>query len=186
MLRHLACASCVALLLSAPARADLAKLSATYDGLLENTVFTITNDSTVSEAVKLLTSLGGTQVTLPNLGAGTSETYSFNQISGGFINDPVSAGVPDTTTYTLLVGLSNATPTLSSGPFSPLSNLTGQDVDFLGNQCNGIPGGSCGTTIALSGVVASVAEPVATPEPASTGMLLAGLTGLGLISRRRA
>ncbi len=181
-----------ALLLSAPlAHADVAKLSATYDGFLENTVFTITNDSAVSEAVRLTTSLGPTtQVSLPNLATGASETYSFSQISGGFENDPASAGLPDTTTYTLLVGLNNASPTLSSNVFSPLSNLTGGDVDFLGTNCNGFAGGSgnasgtCGGTDALSGLVATVPNPQTVPEPQTLALLVSGVAILGMARRR--
>ena len=181
-----AAAFLAALAAAAPARATtLATLSATYDTFLEDTVFTITNTSGVSEAVTLTTSLGPiTTKVLPNLGAGLSEQYAFNAVNGGFITDPQSAGVADSTSYALLVGLSNAAPTLSSGAFSPLSNLTGGDVDFLGNQCQGFPGAPCGTTIALSGLVASVQTP-AVPEPFSITLMLAGLTSLGLVLRRR-
>jgi len=191
MTRSIAGAVLASALLGAPlARADVAQLSATFDSTLQNTVFTVTNDSTVSEAVRLVTSLGPTTtVNLPNLLADSSETYTFSQISGGFENDPASAGIPDTTTYQLQVGLNNGPITLSSAAFSPISNLTGGDVDFLGNNCNGFAGGlgtfggTCGVTDALAGVVASVSLPV--PEPRSLTVLASGLAALGLTMGRR-
>ena len=191
MTRSIAGAVLASALLGAPlARADVAQLSATFDSTLQNTVFTVTNDSTVSEAVRLVTSLGPTTtVNLPNLLADSSETYTFSQISGGFENDPASAGIPDTTTYQLQVGLNNGPITLSSAAFSPISNLTGGDVDFLGNNCNGFAGGlgtfggTCGVTDALVGVVASVSLPV--PEPRSLTVLASGLAALGLTMGRR-
>ena len=185
MLRPAATAFVLALCFgSLPAHADVARLSATYDSFLENAVFTITNDSASAETVMLGTSLGpSTGVTLPGtLAAGASEQYAFGAPNGGFLPDPQGEGVPDTTTYDLVVGFGNGLPTAASPAFSPLSNQTGGDVDFLGNQCQGFAGGACGTTIALSGLVASVAQPV--PEPLTLSIFVLGLAGLGLAVRR--
>ena len=189
MVRSLA-AAVLAMFAGIPlARADVAQLSATFDSTLQNTVFTISNDSGASEAVRLITSLGPlTTVDLPNLGAGLSEQYSFSLSPGGFTTDPASANIPDTTTYQLQIGLNNGPLTLSSAFFSPISNLTGGDVDFLGNNCNGFPGGpgtysgTCGGTDALSGVVASVSLSV--PEPRSFSLLVPGLLMLVFAARR--
>ena len=171
---------------SLPAHADVARLSATYDSFLENAVFTITNDSASAETVMLGTSLGpSTGVTLPGtLAAGASEQYAFSAPNGGFLPDPQGEGVPDTTTYDLVVGFGNGLPAVASAAFSPLSNQTGGDVDFLGNQCQGFAGGACGATIALSGLVASGAEPVPVPEPLTVSIFVLGLAGLGLAVRR--
>ena len=195
MVRALYTATLVAALAAtAPAHAAVATLSATYDSFLQDTVFTVTNTGTVSEAVRLTTSLASpTSETLANLAVGMSETYTFNAQRGGFIDNPASAGIPDTTTYALLIGLNNATPTLSSGAFSPISNLTGSDVDFLGNQCNGFSGpgnnggtcGGAGSTYLLSGTVAAVNAPTAVPEPLSITIMLVGMAGLTLAIRRR-
>ena len=179
-----ACATAALLIGTMPARADLAKLSATFDSMLQNTVFTVTNDSTAAEAVALTTSLGPTTfIGLPNLAAGASETYVFSQIAGGFENDPASAGLPDTTSYALLIGPNGGPLVDSSAAFSPVANLTGGDVDFLGNNCNGFSGGpgtfsgTCGGTDALSGIVATV------PEPSALTLLLPGLAMLGVALR---
>jgi hypothetical protein len=153
-----------------------ATLNATYDSFLDNTEFTLTNTSDTTETgVTLLTSLGPTfSVSIPDLLAGDSYTYSFGEQNGGFIVDPAGAGVDDGTQYAfslVLGGLSQ-----NSGWFSTASNLTGGYVDFLGNTCFGY--GGCG--VAQAGLVAAI------PEPSTAGLLGLGLTGLFMARRRRA
>jgi hypothetical protein len=65
----------------------------------------------------------------PDLAAGQSETYDFNQPNGGFLVGAGENGLDDSTTYQLILTLDGAT--LSSNVFSPTNNPTGTYVDFL-------------------------------------------------------
>ncbi len=91
-----------AMLVSAAAFADSdTTLSATYDSFLQNTVFTITNNSTQTDSsITLTTNFGPTfAVTIDDLAAGATDVFAFNQPNGGFEVDPAGAGVPDNTLY---------------------------------------------------------------------------------------
>jgi hypothetical protein len=163
-----------------PARAGvISTLEATYDGIKFNTFFTFANTGAVTETdVTISTSLAGvlspSSIDLGDLLPGHSTTYAFNGIDGGFLVDPVEAGVPDTTTYQYSLGFEGST--LHSNVFGPPDNLTGGDVDFLGNDCRGF--GPCSD--ALSGVVADVVV----PEPGSMTLCASGLVMLALWRRR--
>jgi hypothetical protein len=155
----------------------IATITAAFDPFLQNTFFDITNNTADNETNLLLTtSLGPTtSVSLPDLAAGATYTYYFNQVNGGFLVGAGNNNVPDTTTYQL--SLVDVGSTESSNVFSPASNLTGVYVDFLGNTCYGF---SNGCPVATTGTVAAV------PEPGSGAMLIGMLgSAAGLIGLRR-
>jgi len=135
-------------------------LSATYDGVFKDTVFTITNTSPVTETdVTISTSLPGTfsprSVHVGDLPPRSSVVvYDFDNDNGGLMVDPADALVPDTSTYHYSVHLNG--DVLVSESFSPTSNLTGRYVDFLGNTCLGLP---AGCAVAASGIVANITFP---------------------------
>ena len=180
MQRYAVLAVLAGVLAAAPALADpQTTLSATYDAFLQNTVFSILNNSASEEtSVELLTNFGPTTtVHLDDLDPGELFQYSFNQPNGGFIVDPQNAGLLDTTQYELQFVLNGVT--VNSGWFSTINNLTGGYVDFLGNTCYGQPGCN-GQNVVESGIVAAV------PAPAMPGLLAAGVVGLAMLRRRRA
>jgi hypothetical protein len=169
---------------AAPANAGIiSTLSATYSSVFNNTSFTITNTSGVTETdIKISTSLAGSALSpnpidLGSLAPGASLVYSFANADGGFVVDPFDSGLPDTTTYQYSVGFGGET--LTSQVFDPLANLTGGDVDFLGNACQGF---AQGCPVATSGIVADVAV----PEPRPLAVLTAVLPVLWLLRNRAA
>jgi hypothetical protein len=165
----------LALMPAVASAAVLDTVDATFDPFLQNTELVIDNltGKTQTGAV-LTTSLGPTtSVSLGALAAGLT-TYYFNQVDGGFLVGAGENDVPDSTTYQLTVA------GVSSGVFSPGTNLTGAYVDFLGNTCFGY---SAGCLIATSGIVAEVV-----PEPTSVGLMGAAVLAAGgaFAARRRA
>ena len=183
-MRYLLATSALAALIGSALPADagiISTLSATYSSAVNNTSFTITNTSGVTENdVTISTSLAGSALSpnpidLGNLAAGASLTYSFANIDGGFVVDPFDSGVPDTTTYQYALTIDGET--LTSQLFDPPNNLSGADVDFLGNDCQGFAGGC---PVALSGIVADIAV----PEPQPLSLFAAVLPVLWLLRNR--
>ena len=175
MRMFLAASAFVALLVPGVAGAGpVATVTAGYDPIEQNPYFIIANTSNALETgLTLTTSFGPTtSVSIANLAAGQIETYQFNASNGGYLVGGGENDVDDSTTYKLMLTISGVT--LSSDVFSPADNLTGGDVDFLGNQCFGYA--PC--SVALSGEVAQV------PEPQTLAMLSFGLLALGAIRRR--
>jgi hypothetical protein len=110
-----------------------------------------------------------------DIAAHSSETYTFGDLLGGpFVQQPGGKGLPDTTTYQ--VSASSLGQNIATSLFSPVSNLTGTYIDFLG-ACYTNQGCSQDPTVAydLSGVVAQGVTPV--PLPASLVLLASGLFG---------
>ena len=164
---------------------EIYSVTATYDdSFISNTFITVKNLSSVAETNVNITS-GGFTETLGTIAAGASATYEFNENIGPFITDPGDKGQSDATTYQV-----NATfngTTVSSALFSPVSNLTGGYVDFLGS-CDRVENGCLETDPTvfppLTGVVADGVAPV--PLPPSFFLLLSGVAALGVRGIRRA
>lgn len=178
MFRYLCGAAFVVAALSTTSAAradDGTTLSASYDFFLNDTVFVLTNNSTQTDtSVTLTTNFGPTtSVTIDDIAAGATEYFAFDAPNGGFIIDPASKGLSDSTMYQFSVDVNGIIQT--SAWFSPGSNLTGQYVDFLGNTCFGLSG--CG--VAQSGIVAAV------PEPAPMALFTLPLLGLAAARLRR-
>jgi hypothetical protein len=174
-----------------------ATVFAGFDPTLQNTFFTITNDSSSTETALTLTtslanSLGSTSVNLAaqygfsgGLAPGQSETYYFNGTSGGFLAGASANNLPDTTTYQLSLTLGGQT--FTSNIFSTASNSTGSYVDFLGTNCFGYANACTDSngnpiTLAVSGTVGVIAAAV--PEPSTWSLLAVGLVGAVVIRRR--
>jgi hypothetical protein len=183
-MRYLLATTALAALIGGALPADagiISTLSATYSSAFNNTSFTITNTSGVTENdVTISTSLAGSALSpnpidLGSLAAGASLTYSFANIDGGFVVDPFDSGVPDTTTYQYALTIDGET--LTSQVFDPPNNLSGADVDFLGNDCQGFAGGC---PVALSGIVADIAV----PEPQPLSLFTSALPVLWLLRNR--
>jgi hypothetical protein len=152
-------------------------VSATYDPFNNaNTSFTVDNTSGVAETSISLVS-GGDTVTIGDLAAGASETYWFNEAKGSFIIGSGDKGLPDTTPYQVTFNYQGGTA--STELFSPVSNLTGTYVDFLGacflsrDGCSVDPSAN----YALTGDVAQATTPV--PLPAALVLMASGLMGVG-------
>lgn len=161
-------------------------VTATYDafGPSENTSITVDNVSGTQENNVVLTSGSGVFTeSLGNLAAGQSTTYSFNQASGPFIVEPGDKGLSDKTPYQVSAGFQGLT--VDSAFFSPVSNLTGGYVDFLGACFLSEVGCSVDSTVnyPLTGEVAQGVTPV--PLPPSLGLFLSGLVGFAVRAWRR-
>jgi hypothetical protein len=152
-------------------------VNANYDafGSTENTSFTITNTSGFAESnIDLLA--GSDSVVVQNLAAGQSLTYQFNEPKGAFTDEPGDKGVLDTTNYQ--VSFLYQGSAVSTELFSPVANLTGGYVDFLGaclldrDGCSVDPNG----IYPFSGEVAQAMAPV--PLPPALLLLASGLFGL--------
>lgn len=105
--------------------------------------------------------------------------YSFSNDSGAFDTEYDDDYNSLETTYAVRVSVEGQQ--FTSRPFSPSINATGGYVDFLGLGAD--------VFIPAQKVSRVIIRPVApVPEPASWGLMLVGLTGLGagLRSRRRA
>ena len=168
----------------AAAHADeVYSVTATYDafGGSANTSITVQN---LSAETNVVITSGGFTESLGTIAAGASATYAFNEAQGPFLISPGEKGVPDTTSYQVSANLLGTT--ISSGLFSPVNNLTGGYVDFLGACFNVEVGCSLANPFAdvpLSGVVADGTAPV--PLPPSIVLMLSGLVGLGIRGFRR-
>lgn len=157
--------------------AQIFTVDADYDPFITaNTTITIANVSGATETSVDLFS-GGVEHDLGSLAAGQSVSYEFNDPTGPFINGAANTGLPDTTTYQVSVSYAGAT--VDSNTFSPLANLTGGYVDFLGT-CWSDAAGSCPDASAPDG--GTVAQGVV-PLPASLLLLLSGCGGLFGFSR---
>jgi hypothetical protein len=106
-------------------------VTATYDPFISgDTSFEIDNlsDATLTGVDIFSGSLNKPQL---DIAPHSSETYTFDDLLGGpFVQQPGGKGLPDTTSYQItatLLGLSATTDL-----FSPVANLTGHYVDFLG------------------------------------------------------
>lgn len=164
---------------------EVYSVTATYDafGGSANTSITVQNLSGSAETNVVITS-GGFTESLGTIAAGASATYSFNEAQGPFLISPGEKGVLDTTNYQVSASLLGKT--ISSGNFSPVNNLTGGYVDFLGACFNVEVGCSLPDPLAdvpLTGVVADGNTPV--PLPPSIVLMLSGLVGLGVRGFRR-
>ncbi len=161
-------------------------VTAEYDPFITgNTTITVENDTASALANVDLSSQGVTKVLGP-IAANGSATYTFDDLLGGpFIQDPGDKGLPDTTSYQVSAAYLGAT--LTTAAFSPVSNLTGHYVDFLG-ACFNFPSGGCSVdptvNYDLSGTVAEASTPV--PLPPSLAFLASGLLCFaGSVARRR-
>lgn len=159
------------------ARADtIFTVTATYDPFITgDTSFEIDNlsDSTLTG---IDISSGTTNKAQLDIAAHSSETYTFDDLLGGpFVQQPGGKGVPDTTTYQVTASFLGQG--LATSLFSPVANLTGHYVDFLG-ACFTNQGCSQNPQIDydLSGVVARGVAPV--PLPASLALLASGFLAL--------
>jgi hypothetical protein len=163
------------------AHADtLFTVEASYDPfILGNTTITVQNLTSSTLTGVDLTS-GGASESLGNIAANGSASYQFGELLGGpFSLDPGDKGVPDTTTYQVNAGYQGGTITTSG--FSPVNNLTGGYVDFLGACWNDR---SCSVDPSvqqtLDGTVAAGTSAV--PLPPSLALFASGL--LSLLARR--
>jgi hypothetical protein len=187
LLKHLSAVALAASLGSAQALATPAfTVNASYDPFLTNntTILVINNSTTIETNVTLFS--GSDSELLGTIAPGDSASYSFNEVSGPFIVSPGSAGVPDTTDYQ--VSATELGQTLTSDAFSPVTNLTGSYVDFLGACFQFSVGCSVDPTVnyPLSADVAVVSIPSAVPEPAPLASFGAGMAALaGLAAARR-
>jgi hypothetical protein len=183
--KKLLAAIAVALVGTAAHAQDILSVDASYDafGPSANTFFTLTNTSGTTETNISLLAEGGYSVQLASLAAGQSETYYFNEPNGPFTDEPGDKGVTDTTQYQ--VSFAFGANTVTSNLFSPVSNLTGEYVDFLGACFLDRSGCSVDPTAnyALSGHVGEAVAPV--PLPPSLLLMLSGLLGLGGVGLRR-
>ncbi len=187
MLRSVVAAGAVALaMLPGLASASVvATVDAGFNPTLQNTYFTITNDTGSTEtALTLTTSFappggnGRTTIVLGDLAAGATEKFWFNEVDGGFQTGAGNNGLDDSTSYQLILTLGGQT--LKSNNFSPLSNLTGTDVDFLGNQCFGYSD-ACPAGVSATGRVAAVSYlSSAVPEPSTWALMIIGFVGVSL------
>jgi hypothetical protein len=161
---------------SAAHASNILTVTATYDPLITaNTSFTIDNTSGVAETNIDLVS-GSYNVMVGDLAAGASETYVFNEANGPFTDEPGDKGVPDTTAYQ--VSFNYLGSAASTADFSPVSNLTGGYVDFLGGCYLFREGCSVDPTAnyPLTGEVAQAVAPV--PLPPALLLMLSGLAGV--------
>jgi hypothetical protein len=157
-------------------------VTATYDPFVTaNTSITVTNSSSVAESNVDLFS-GGYNEFLGTIAAGASATYEFGENAGPFINGSGSTYLADTTSYQVSASYQGTTVTTTA--FSPVSNLTGGYVDFLGacytnENCSVNPQ----VNYPLSGVVAQGVTPV--PLPPALALFAGGVFGLGALRRRK-
>lgn len=152
-------------------------VTATYEPFINaNTSFTVDNTSGVAETNINLVA-GGDSVTIGDLAAGASETYWFNEPKGSFIIGSGDKGLADTTQYQVTFNYLGSAA--STELFSPVSNLTGSYVDFLGACYLAKDGCSVDSSVdyALTGDVAQATTPV--PLPAALVLMASGLMGIG-------
>jgi hypothetical protein len=171
-------AAALALALSAAATAAHADtiytVTAAYDPFITgNTSFTIDNLSGSTLTGVDIVSAGVTKA-LASIAANSKETYTFDdQLGGPFIQAPGEKGLSDTTTYQVSAGYLGQT--LTTTGFSPVSNLTGQYVDFLGACYVAQIGCSVDSSLnyPTAGEVAQGVTPV--PLPPALALFVSGL-----------
>ncbi len=157
-------------------------VTATYDPFITgDTTFEIDN---LSDAILtgVDVSSGATNKLQLDIAPHSSETYTFDDLLGGpFVQQPGGKGVPDTTSYRVTASFLGQN--VATDLFSPVTNLTGQYVDFLG-ACFTNQGCSQDPQIDYdsSGVVAHGVSTV--PLPPSLALLVSGFLGLGRMLRR--
>lgn len=184
-LKQSALALVIALASAGAHASELFSVTATFDpDVSGNTSFTIKNLSGSTETNVDITS-GASSIVLGSLAAGASVTYQFNAASGPFIISPGDAGLSDQTQYQVSATFQGTS--ISSNAFSPVNNLTGSYVDFLGACFLSEVGCSVDPTVnyALSGIVAEGQNAAPVPLPPSFAFLLSGLVGLAARAARR-
>ena len=158
-------------------------VTATYDPFISgDTSFEIDNLSNTTLTGVDISSGSSNKLQL-DIAAHSSRTYTFDDLLGGpFVQQPGGKGLPDTTAYQVSATVNGQEVTTSL--FSPVTNLTGHYVDFLGacftNQsCSQDPSVPYDT----SGLVAAGVSSV--PLPPSLFLLASGALGLAGRFRRR-
>jgi hypothetical protein len=154
------------------------EITAGYDGYYDSSFFSVFNNtsSNLTNVVFTGTQGGGSaqQWSWGNIAAGDTVGQDFND-TGAFQYDYDDYYFGNDVTYTFSGSLNGQNVSLT---FSPSSNASGGFVGFLGNDIDGYESDAQVSTY-VGSAVSSV------PEPASLGLMLAGLGLVGAAARRR-